>query len=478
MLTTIAFALGAALAMSFLSSFWGRSVTGYVVVAAVGAVCTAIWYGRILKTHTGALGWLGRGCAVATVGLYSFWLFIAFAFGMMLGWTVPIWLVGLLVGLVTWGAVSSLILRRPSIVPLVFPVGVWIAVALSGWIREEGVIRCDDLLALDPSLELVVATRSDLAECVPGETKPAGRYPRTIWQAPDGDRIVFTTQGRIAPGGLDGAFCESRLSDDDGVHCVGPKEGKSHGLIPIPEIDRLIGIQYALITPSGPRGGVVFEMPLSDPIEILEEHWFEDDVAQGFYEPRNKTLYLFTDSMRRVYRAAIPGFERLEPIEEPGLCPSEMHYSVAQGLGVACHGPTGAALQGDPFKVRYFSENATSLLDRIPSATWGCNWNPESKKVYTTLPNLGLLVRIDFDSGRIEKRWPIGFGMRSVEYDRARGRVYVTDFLRGWVLAFDEATERVVERWFVGRFARWVRLTPDGRSLLATSNLGIVRIPL
>jgi hypothetical protein len=45
-------------------------------------------------------------------------------------------------------------------------------------------------------------------------------------------------------------------------------------------------------------------------------------------------------------------------------------------------------------------------------------------------------------------------------------------------VAFDELSGREVGRWFVGRFSRWVRLTPDRSALLATGNLGIVRIPL
>jgi hypothetical protein len=68
--------------------------------------------------------------------------------------------------------------------------------------------------------------------------------------------------------------------------------------------------------------------------------------------------------------------------------------------------------------------------------------------------------------------------MRSVAYDRARRRVYFTDFLRGNVVALDEPSGGIVGRWFVGRFSRWVQLTHDGRALLATSNLGIIRISL
>lgn len=473
-----AFALGAALATSFLSSLWGRSTTGYLVVIAVGLVCTVLWNGSRLRNHDGPLRWVGWLCLAATAGLYGLWLFLAVAFGAMLGWTVPTWAGALLAASALWVLASRYLTQSQRRLPMVVPLGIWIAACLSGWIREEAVIRCDDLLSLDSPLELVVPSRPDLRDCKPGESKPAGRYPRTIWQDADGDRIVFTTQGEPASGGLDGSICEASLSGDGNVRCVGPAQGKSHGLIEIPEIDRLVAIQYALPTPSGVRGGVVFELPLSSRIEILDTHWFDDNVAQGFYEPSNKTMFMFTDSMRRVYRVSIPTFEPLPPLPVSGVCPSELHYDIDQSVGLSCQGIAGAALYGDPFEVRYFAHTPQTLWDRIPSATWGCNWDPTTKKVFTTLPNLGMLARIDFDTGRIEKRWPVGFGMRSVEYDPDRRRVYVTDFLRGRVLAFDEKSERVMARWSVGRFARWVRLTPDRRSLLVTSNLGVVRIPL
>jgi len=453
-------------------------VTGYLVVGAVAVACTGVRSASKLRGRTGIAGWIGLICSLATFAMYVLWLFLAVAFGMMLGWTVPVWLCWVLALSTAWIVLAGVLPGMHTRLPLILPVGIWIAVCLSGWLREEAVIRCDDMLSLDPALELIVPTRRELGSCRPGESLPAGRYPRTIWQADDGDRIVFTTQGNPVPGGFDGSVCEAFLQSNARLRCVGPDVGKSHGLIAIPEIDRMIAIQYGLPTPSGPRGGLVMELPLSAELEVLEKHWFDDDVAQGFHEPSNHTLFLFTDSMRQVYRVSIPTFESMPALPVRGLCPSEMHYDVERAVGVACQGMTGAELRGEPFGVRYFADTPHSILDRIPSATWGCNWDPVAKKVFTTLPNLGLLVRIDFETGRIEKRWPIGFGMRSVEYDRNRRRVYVGDFLRGRVIAFDEQTERIVERWFVGRFTRWVRLTPDMKGLLVSSNLGVVRIPL
>jgi hypothetical protein len=172
----------------------------------------------------------------------------------------------------------------------------------------------------------------------------------------------------------------------------------------------------------------------------------------------------------------LPTFERLPTIPSE-LTPGELRYDRGLGQGVACGHGIGTAISGDPYGQRYLADGNSSPIEKL-SMTWGCDWDPVRRKVYSTIPNLGLLDRIDYDTGRVEKRWLVGLGMRSVAYDRARQRVYFTNFLRGEAYAFDEASGRVVAHWFVGRFSRWVQLTRDGRALLATGNLGVVRIPL
>jgi hypothetical protein len=223
---------------------------------------------------------------------------------------------------------------------------------------------------------------------------------------------------------------------------------------------------------------VILEVPREGPFELLAEHWFDNEMmAEGFYEPRNSTLYMFSDEMNGIHRVRLPSFERLPTLNVDLPTPGELRYDRQRGEGVACGDRIGDAIRGDPFSVRPFGDADASILDRL-SVSWGCDWDPIERKVYSTVPNLGLLDRIDYDTGRVEKRWFVGLGMRSVAYDRARRRVYFANFLRGEVLAFDEQSERVINRWFVGRFSRWVRLTHDGRALLATGNLGVVRIPL
>lgn len=466
------FGIGAALAWSFLASS-----LSWTVVLIAAAICTgarAILYRRATGRGGVCLRYL---CGTFLIGCYLLWIYLAVAFGSMLSWTLSLRSQAA-VAILALAVVATAVLRRSPIrVPLTLPLGVWIVLLLSGWLREDELLRCDDFLALQPPVELVVPANPRMATCKAGEVRPGGRFPRTIWQAPDGRRIVFTTQGSAELGGLDGAVCEAYLGSEEEPTCVGVPSGKSQAIFDLSEEGRLLVLQWGIPIPSGPVGGVVLDLSLRGELTLTAEHWYEDKFGEGFYEPRNRTMYLFSDHMDGVHPIRLPDFERLPRIPIAWFLPGETRYDPAAGEGVACGGQAGAAIRGMPFELRRFSDSSPSWLDKL-ALSWGCDWDPSTGKVYATVPNLGTLHRIDYDSGRTEKRWWVGFGMRSVAYDRARRRVYFTDFLRGEVLAFDERTEQIVARWFVGRFSRWVRLTPDGNALLATGNLGVVRIPL
>lgn len=477
LLAIAAFWVGALLAMSFLTTDWDRTVAGWTKVGLVAATCTAFWIGSGLRrADSAALRWLGRLCWVLLAGCYGVWLYLALVFGYLLGWTVDARLIAL-VGLLVLVAVATLPRPRQRLhLPLVLPLGIWIAAVLSGWLREEDLLRCDDLQALQPPVQLVVPN-PELAECRPGAVRPSGRFPRTIWQAPDGDRIVFTTQGVRSEKGLPGSICEASLADPSApVQCIGPPRNKSQGIIDLPEQDRLLVMQWGVPTPEGRLGGVVFELAREPGLKILAEHWFDELVGDGFYEPSNATLYMFSDRMNGIHRVRLPDFAPL-PLIPSGVTPGELRYDRATGEGVTCGQGMGVAIRGAPYSERYFVTANLSPIDRL-SMSWGCDWDREARRVYSTIPNFGLLDRIDYDTGKVEKRWFVGPGMRSVAYDRAGGRIYFTNFLRGEVVALDERSGQITNRWFVGRFSRWVRLTNDGRALLATGNLGVVRIPL
>lgn len=473
-----AFLVGSALAMSFLSSLGGGGIKGYVVMTLAGVLCTGIYLGSALSGAAARrLRWTGRACRILLILFYILWAYLAVAFGQLLAWTVPGWaLVPLALAALLAAATARQPRNRPYI-PIVLPLGLWIAVVLSGWPREENRLHCDDVRALRSPVELVVRNPL-LAGCQPGQVRLSGRVPRTIWEAPDGKRIVFTTQGAQAPGGLDGSICEARL-DGGSVppRCVGPPVGKAHGIIDWPEHGRLLVMQLGIPTPAGSLGAAVFELPREEGITILAEHWFDEMVGDGFYEPRTATLYMASDRGNGIHRVLLPSFQPLPVLPPAFFIPDEVRYDPLAGEGIACGHHIGAAIRGNPFALRFLADGSSPVLDQL-SVNWGCDWDPATRKVYSNIPNLGLLDKIDYDTGHVEKRWFVGLGKRAVAYDAAHGRVYFADFLRGNVFALDEQSGQRVGPWFVGRFCRRLRLTHDGHALLATSNLGVVRISL
>lgn len=466
------FTAGAALALSFLASS-----LSWTAVAAAAAVCTLAWWG-FHRRVSGGFGIASKYvCGTFLIGCYLLWIYLAVAFGSMLAWTVPPWAM-VVIAMLAAAVVGTTVVRRSALrVPPVLPLGLWIALLLSGWLREDELLRCDDYLALRPPVELVVPTDPRIASCKPGEIRRSGRFPRTIWQAPEEGRIVFTTQGAEQLGGLDGAVCEAFLGSESEPWCVGTPSGKSQAVIDLSDEGRLLVLQWGIPIPSGVIGGVVLDLSIRGELSLLAEHWYEDKFGEGFYEPRNRTMYLFSDDMDGVHPVRLPEFERLARIPIAWFLPGETRYDPVAGEGVACGGQAGAAIRGAPFELRRFADSSPAWIDKL-ALSWGCDWDAATRKVYATVPNLGTLNRIDYQGGQTERRWWIGFGMRSVAYDRVRRRVYFTDFLRGEVLAFDERAEKIVARWFVGRFSRWVRLTRDGNALLATGNMGVVRIRL
>jgi len=212
------FAIGSALAMSFL-----HATMEWTAVGVATLLCTGAWMASRLSTAApGPWRWVGRAGWVVVLACYALWIYLAISFGILLAWTVPAWL-WLLIAAAAIAAAATALRRSGRLsVPLVLPLGLWIAAVLSGWLREEGLLRCDDYLALRPPVQLVVPSDSRLASCRPNEIRPSGRFPRTIWEDPGGKRVVFTTQGTMTPSGLQGSICEAHLDDADAApRCVG-----------------------------------------------------------------------------------------------------------------------------------------------------------------------------------------------------------------------------------------------------------------
>lgn len=464
------------MAFSFLATFWENSALVWIGVVSAGLAATCAWLGReLVGSRSVAPQVVGVFCWLFYLGSVALWGYLAVAFGLLLGWTVAPWVLVVLALMLVAVVVTTIRPIGGVRLPLILPVGIWIAAVLSGWEREENLLRCDDFLSLRAPVKLVVAN-PHTASCSPGEVRPSGRFPRTIWQAREGGRVIFSTQGPAVDDGFDGSVCEAHLDGRTAPKCVGPPIGKAQGLIDVPEHKRLLAMQWGIEAEDGGLGAKVFELPRDAGITILAEHWFDEMVGDGFYDPRRSILYMLSARMNGIHRVRLPSFERMETIPS-AITSGELRYDRDLGEGVACGQYVGAAIRGAPFRERYMVGSDLSPIERL-SMTWGCDWDEVRRKAYIAIPNLALLTRIDYDTGAVEARWLVGPGMRSVEYDDLRRRIYMTDFLRGYVVALDEISGEIVGRWFVGRFSRWVRLTPDGRALLATGNLGIVRIPL
>ena len=479
-LSLVLFFVGAGLCSSFI-----QSVFHPVFVLLVAALLTALWWLARAVPARPVVRALGRLARAAMVAIHVFWIYLVVTWGTLLAWSTPWWIRA---GVAALLAASVATWRRPPgrfRVPVALPMGVWITACLGGWLREEGFARCDDYRRLTAQAGPVAAlpTRPELRSCRAGDVLPIGRYPRKTWESPDGSRYVVSTQeGKRfdalspPPGAFDGLFCEVSAATLAAPRCLGGLDGKAHAFVDAPSLGQLFMFAWSLPGHGGHQDSAVFRAPRQGPLAILQEHRFDGSFGDGFYEPTHDELYVVGDACGPIRSIKGSDFSPL-PHAGPDTCWGEVHYHQARDEGVWCGGAEAVvAFRANPFSERVLAGMGGSSGRAFLS--WGCDWDPEGRKVYAAIPNLGLLATLDYDTGRIERQVFVGFGMRSVAFDAPRRRVYVTEFLGGDVLALDADSGREVRRWFAGRFVREVRLTRDGKAILATSNLGLLRIPL
>jgi hypothetical protein len=480
------FFLAGLMSLSFLSTTLGYSFAGVLLVVAAAAFVTAMRVAAGADRIGGRgrqalvrLAWVGNAC------FHGFLLYFAIVWGARLGWTMP-W----------WGKVLALVLlvaalataRRPANrvgVPIALPLSLVIILCLLGWGRAEGWVRCDDYLRAraQDGVEILFPTTDDLAGCKPGEVFSVRRYPRKIWESPDGGRYVVTTTPSAEPPGAagvpediyDGLFCELSADGTGRPHCVGGMEGKAHEIQESEPLDQLLSCAWA--ERAGHRTSSIFRLSRSASLAILGEHRMDGILAvNGFYQPKADEYHVFTDqnepmrSVRASDFAEIPGL----PIANS---PGAIVYDAERDEGVMCGGVDAfAAFRLMPLSYRLLAREGNPL--RYFWMSLGCDFDRAGRKVYTTIPSLGLLAVIDYDTGRVERTHFVGFALRSVAFDATRQRVYIADFLGGDVLAVDAATGEEIRRWFVGPYIRETLISRDGKKLLTTSHLGIGRIDL
>ena len=438
--------------------------------------------------------WTGRGRLLrplavgALLSLYAIWAYLAVVFGWLLAWTVSLVVAGAILFI---AAVAFIGLWRPiggMRIPVLFPVGVWITACLLGWVREDGLIRCADYSRFqsDASATLVIPTTRALSGCAPGQILRVERYPRRVWEAPDGSRYLVTTQrgintsvGTPVPDPIEDSICEF-AADGSRRTCVG--EYKTQVIFDSERLDRVFVGGF-----SGWQG-ILYALPRSDSLRLLREVRTGGGTGEGYYDPDADEIGLLADECSGLTRFRASDLSPLPPVPAP-FCPGETHYDATRHEGIFCFAPVGplgplllgtgdylsVAFHGSPFSYRLLG---ASHVWRYGALVWGCDFDPARRVAWIMIANLGVIAVTDYDTGQVIDTWLAEPGLRSAVFDASRSRLYMSNFLRGDVIAIDVDSGREVGRWFVGRFARYVGLTRDRNSLLATSNLGVVRIPL
>jgi len=446
-----------------------------------------------------AFGWL----SAAALGLANLLAVVVFAmYGSVMAWNVPFasrLVTGLLALLVVLGPRLAFGVR----VPLALPMAVWgtACVANGLWQDVGRFVQCDDYRLIRAPVEVIVPTRRDFDVCRSGASLPIGRYPRHVWEAPDESRYLFTSQtaaswnGPVEPADtITGLLCETPPSGTENPRCIGGALGTSQGIIDAPALNRLFVGAWDVPADDGTQKSLVMTVPLAGPVEMIDRHELAPRSTLGgdfIYQPRHDRIWLFGDNFTSEWRRASDfGFMAEEDIP---LSVLDFRYDTATDEGMVCgyvytseglksvahqtEVSTITAVHGSPLVHR---DIVSSSLRRpfLLGMPFGCEFDPEGRKVYASFINLGVVAKFDYDSGDAEKLFPLAAGVRALAYDRVRRRLYVANFARGDVTAVDVDTGAQQARWFVGRFPRDLRMSRDGNALLVASTIGLLRIRL
>ncbi len=481
--SVLLFAVAAALALCWVFP-WAGPLLFFAIVGAIAAAAYLVNY-RLAMLR--ALAW----AIVLLVQL--FWFCLAGALAVMLGWSVAPSLWWADAGLAALALASAARPRARIRVPIALPVGIAIALLLAGWMREESIIRCDDYLRVRSSgLAVLVPSSPELEHCVPGGFVMVRRYPRGFWEHPDGKHFVVTTQrseheatfavptGQHVSEWFGGAICHVEVGSSERPPCF--DDGKAQDIGESPLRARLY------VPAHDGQEGRVYVLPRDGPFRPLAEAHLPGKVGAGVYvDDEHDSVGLFEDKGLLLYRFRASDLTPSPPVPAPFL-PDAVHYDPSSHQGIACAalGPLrridGQAFASVAFDGALLRYRPLAPSFQYPSSwlalTWGCDWDRAARRVYVAVASLGLLEEIDYDTGRILRRFHVGFGVRSLVLDTLRRRLYAGFFLSGDIVAVDVDSGAVVDRWSVGRFVRRVALSRERTALLAASNLGIVRIPL
>ncbi len=474
------FFLAALMCLSFVS----RTIGTLLFIAASCIITGVRWASATASKRRARTRPLGLAAWLSNLVFHLFAFYLAVVCAATLAWTMP-WWTKLLAGSLLLASAAPLLSRKRRLrLPVALAPGVLVLTCGLGWHREEGIARCDDRSRVlrQRGVELLFPSTTSLDGCAAGDSFPIRRFPRKIWESPDGARYVLTT---TQPGDsrfdlttpYDGLFCEVSADGTGSPHCVGGEQGKAHEIDDIAPLDQLFSCAWGMRTNEGHRRSVIYRLSRTAPLTILSERnvddWF---VMYGFYDPQSDEYHPFTDECGPIRSVRGSDFSALPDLPMSN-CPGATLYDAEADEGIMCGGHESfVAFRLHPWTSRPIGRIANPTERAWLS--WGCDWDRRGRKVYATVANLGLLATIDYDTGRVERTQFVGFGLRSVAFDKLRRRIYVADFLGGNVLSIDADSGAEVSRWFVGHYIRELQVSRDHSRLLTTSNLGIVRLSL
>jgi len=447
-----------------------------LVVFGVDFGLAAWWWERRRPSHLAMR--VARGVAFgAVVACRLLFVLEAVALAMLVGWSVPAPFL-VLAAAAAVGAASTVRRRTQGVrVPAMLAVGIFVAGCWRGWDRAEGSVACAERAAVlsQPGIELVASTLPD--GCT-GARMAFGRLPQKLLEAPDG-RLFFTTkQVSASASPFGGSICEARGT----ARCVG--RGSGYGLALDAGAERL----YAPV-----RGrfedalSVVYAVSTRDGLDIRRTLPMRVAATELFVDPTAMEAGFFADARDDVGgwvpRVRLPDFRPL-PLQRVLSVPADVRYDARMHRGLVCSataavdGPfpltIGSVFTAEPFSVRGIGSSPLALF-----SWWGgCDWDAARRTAYAAVPGLGLIAEIDLQTGAVRRTHFVGIGARVVLLDEARRRLVVGNYFSGETRAFDLETFGEAARWSVGRLLGDLVLTRDGRSLLAASRVGIVRVPL
>lgn len=481
--TLAVFAPAAALACGWSISGWHAGLgVAVLALSATAALCMTPRLPLAVRAPAAALLLL----------VHAAWLALAEGLLAVVAWSVPGWQWAALAASVA--AILATAIRRTRLrVPTVLPIGLAIGALLAGWDRENGLLHCDDYTRLRAAgATLVIPTTPALAQCRPGETLAAARFPRQFWEDPNGERYLVTTQNTTyasRSAALDaaavdrwftGAVCSVRLGDPAPPECMGA--GKAEGIAESADGERFF------VAPHDDAETTVYILPRHGALRPLAAARVPARAALFYVDEARDVLALSEDDREYVYRLRARDLAPFDRQPAPFVS-DQMRYDAAHNEGIACgsgsplgggidgEGFSAVAYTGQPFTIRPLAPTSRNPTSWVPG-TWGCDWDPKTRRAWVAVAPLGVVQEIDYDSGDVLRRFFVGQGARPVLYDAARRLLYVGFFLSGDVVAVDLDSGDTVRRWPAGRFVRYLALSRDGGALLVASSLGIVRIPL